>query len=140
MSTFDTIRRLFDKEHRQAWEDAFSGLPVFENNRVRVIATTPEKVLSSPTHRDLPEPSAQVMFSDETDTPRISIDFYETKVGVVVGVSFFFGEQAVAGGFTKIDSIEDWIATQAETAASYLGTRIEQATKEFGDLKSRPLL
>lgn len=139
MPTFDDIRRMFDKEHRQTWEDAFSGLSVFENNRVRVVATTPEKVLDSPSHRELPEVSAQVLFSDTTDTPRISIDFYETVQGVVVGVTFYFGERPVAGGFTKIETIESWIATQAAATSEYLGTRIERASKEFGDLRSRPL-
>ena len=137
MSTFDTIRRLFDRDHRQPWEDAFSSLEVFEDNRIRVIATTPEKVLESPGHPLLPDATAQVLFSDQNDTPRITLDFYEAGEEVVVGVSFFVGEQAVSGGFQKIESIESWIADQASKTASYLSIGIEKATAEFGDLRTK---
>lgn len=136
MTSFDDIRRLFDKEHRKSWEEAFSRLSVFEKNRIRVVATTPEKVLPSPSHKDLPEVSAQVLFSDNTDTPRISIDFYETTAGALVGLTFFLGEHPIAGGFSRINDIQDWVATQAESTATYLGLRIDHASEEFGDLQT----
>ena len=53
---FDRIRHLF-VDHRKIWEDAMSSLQVLDS-RLRIVATVPEKVMSSPSHAELPEVTA----------------------------------------------------------------------------------
>lgn len=137
MSTFDEIRRLFDRTHRDSWENALSSVSIFNGMRLRIIATTPEKVMRSPAHSDLPEVVAQVIFSDETDTPRVTIDFYESETRTYVGLSYYFGETPAAGGFSPIENIEDWIAEKAEETAAFLEGNVLKAEKYVGSLRTQ---
>ncbi len=144
---FDTIRRLYDKDHRKAWEDALSALDIFRGSRLRVIATTPEKVMETPELPDIwrkpgeqQELAAQVLFSDEQDVPRVVIDFYW---GHIVSISYLVGEQTVAGGFNQLAkcnecsqqhlaSVESFISTYAEFTAKYLAMQVRKMEGKLG--------
>lgn len=128
---FHTVRRQFDKAHRQTWEDALSSLDVIKGDRVRVLSTTPEKVFESPGHRDLPDVSAQVIFVDDSDVPRVTLDFYEASVGIVVGVTYYLGQLPVAGGFNKVMDAEAFIAGDAEATARFLDVQIQSSSEKL---------
>jgi hypothetical protein len=132
---FDKIRRLYDKDHRSAWEDALSALDIFRGSRLRLIATTPEKVIETPVFGRQTEVEAQVLFSDEQDVPRVVIDFYESNESNesnVVSISYLVGEQVVAGGFNRVRSVEDYIASWAEASAVYLATQVKKMEGKLG--------
>lgn len=128
---FHAVRRQFDKQHRQVWEDALSDMEILKGARVRVLSTTPEKVFNSPGHRDLPDVSAQVIFVDDSDVPRVTLDFYEAAVGVIVGVSYYLGESVVAGGFNRVVSTNVFIEHEAANTAKFLAQQIQQSSKEL---------
>lgn len=134
-SFFHDIRRAFDKQYRTSWEDAFNEMPFFEETKVRVLSTTPEKVFESPSHPDLPEVSAQVIFTDDDNVPRITIDFYEVpeRRSVVIGVSYYLAEHPIAGGFNRIEQhdLSGFVESGAKATAQFLQAKVHEAGDEL---------
>lgn len=132
---FHDIRRAFDKQHRAAWEDAFNAMPFFEETKVRVLSTTPEKVFESPSHPDLPEISAQVIFTDDENVPRITLDFYEVpeRQCIIVGISYYLAEHPIAGGFNRIErsDLPGFVESGAEATAQFLQVKVQEAGEEL---------
>lgn len=132
---FHDIRRAFDKEHRTPWEEAFNAMPFFEEVKVRVLSTTPEKVFESPSHPDLPEVSAQVIFTDEDNVPRMTIDFYEVHElrSIVIGLSYYLAEHPIAGGFNRIEQsdLPGFLESGAKATAQFLQAKVHEAGDEL---------
>lgn len=120
---FDQVRQLF-KLHREPWEKALSELEIFADTSIRLLATAPEKVIDTVEHEDLPEAFAQVLFYDVDDTPRVTIDFYNTERGVVIGATFFAAEKPLTGGFNLIEDLETFVSTWAPETARYIDERV----------------
>lgn len=127
---FHMVRRQFDQTYRQTWEDALSSMEVLKGERVRVLSTTPEKVFASPGHCALPDVSAQVIFVDEGDVPRVTLDFYEAAE-MVVSVTYYLGELPVAGGFNKVENVESFISDGAEGTAEFLSAQIRKSSEKL---------